>query len=121
MKIHLRPRFLPRSTSARISRSIRSPRRSTRKPGRRFRTGQNRAYLTFAGQLGWKGRNLAVTWTKRNTNNMTALNDTDTHFQVSAGHAFDFGLTTDVGWKVSEDAGVKTRTPGALAKYAIEF
>jgi len=83
---------------------------------RRFRTGQDRAYLTFAGQLGWKGRNLAVTWTKRNTNNMTALNDTDTRFQVSAGHAFDFGLTTDVGWKVSEDAGVKTRAPGALAK-----
>lgn len=84
-------------------------------------SGQDRAYLTLAGQLGWKGWNLAVAWTERDTNNVAALNNTDTHFQLSAGYAFDFGLTVDAGWKVSEDAGVETRTLGALAKYAIKF
>ena len=81
----------------------------------------DRLYLTLAGQLGWNGWNVAASWTERDTNNPTTANNTDSHFQLSAGYAFDFGLSIDVGWKVSEDAGTETRTLGALAAYKVEF
>ena len=83
--------------------------------------GRDRLYLTLGGQLGWKGWNLATSVTERETDNPAAANDTDTHFQISAGYRFDFGLSIDIGWKVSEDAGSETRTLGALAAYTIEF
>jgi hypothetical protein len=84
-------------------------------------SGRDRTYLTFGGQLGWKGWNLASSVTERETDNPAAENNTDTHFQVSAGYSFDFGLSIDIGWKVSEDAGAETRTLGALAAYTINF
>ena len=83
--------------------------------------GVDRTYMTLSGQLLWNGWNLALSGTERYTDNPTAANNTDSHFQVSAGYAFDFGLTLDVGWKVSEDGGSETRTLGAIATYAIEF
>lgn len=84
-------------------------------------SGRDRTYLTFGGQLGWKGWNLASSVTERETVNPAAANNTDTHFQVSAGYSFDFGLSIEIGWKVSEDAGAETRTLGALAAYTIKF
>lgn len=83
--------------------------------------GMDRLYLTFSGQLAWKGWNVAASWTERETDNPTAATNTDSHFQLSAGYAFDFGLSVDVGWKVSEDGGNETRTLGILAAYTIEF
>lgn len=84
-------------------------------------SGQDRFYLTFAGQLAWTGWNIAVSWTERYTDNVTAANDTDTHFHISGGYRFDSGLSVNIGWKISEDAGVETGTLGALAAYTIEF
>ena len=83
--------------------------------------GTDRLYLTLSGQIGWKGWNVAASWTERETDNPGAATATDTHFQISAGYAFDFGLSIDIGWKTSEDAGTETRTLGALAAYKIEF
>lgn len=83
--------------------------------------GTDRLYLTLSGQIGWQGWNLAAAWTERETDNPTAATNTDSHFQVSAGYTFEFGLSIDVGWKVSEDGGTETRTLGALAAYTIEF
>lgn len=83
--------------------------------------GMDRLYLTFSGQLGWKGWNFAASWTERETDNPAGATNTDSHFQLSAGYAFDFGLSVDVGWKVSEDGGNETRTLGVLAAYTIEF
>lgn len=83
--------------------------------------GTDRLYLTLSGQVGWKGWNFAASWTERETDNPAAATDTDAHFQLSAGYAFDSGLSIDVGWKVSEDGGTETRTLGALAAYTIEF
>lgn len=83
--------------------------------------GRDRLYLTLAGQIGWQGWNLAASWTERETDNPTAATNTDSHFQLSAGYAFEFGLSIDVGWKVSEDGGTETRTLGVLAAYTIEF
>lgn len=84
-------------------------------------SGQDRFYLTVGGQLSWSGWNIATSVTERYTDNVAAINNTDSHFHVSAGYGFDFGLSIDVGWKVSEDAGVETRTLGALAAYTLEF
>jgi len=83
--------------------------------------GTDRLYLTLSGQVGWKGWNLAASWTERETDNPAAATNTDSHFQLSAGYTFDFGLSFDVGWKASEDTGTETRTLGALAAYKIKF
>tara|TARA_R110000868_G_scaffold2930_6_gene19958 strand:+ start:10718 stop:11845 length:1128 start_codon:yes stop_codon:yes gene_type:complete len=83
--------------------------------------GVDRTYLTVAGQLEWQNWNLAASVTERETNNVTTANDTDTHMQISAGYTFDFGLSIDVGWKISEDAGTETRTLGAVAAYTVTF
>ena len=78
-----------------------------------------RDFLTLAGQAEWHGFNLAVAWTGRDTNNGTG--DDDFQFQLSAGYAFDFGISVDIGWKIAEEAGINTETVGAIAAYTIEF
>ncbi|MGB0632101.1 MAG: hypothetical protein ACPGRZ_15535 [Alphaproteobacteria bacterium] len=83
--------------------------------------GVDRTYLTLSGQFLWKGWNLALSATERYTDNTTTANNTDSHFQISAGYQFDFGLSVDVGWKVTEDGATESRTLGILAAYAIEF
>ena len=84
-------------------------------------TGTDRTYLTLSGQFGWQNWNVALSATERYTHNRGSADNADSHFQISAGYAFDFGLTADVGWKVSEDDATETRTLGILAAYAIEF
>jgi hypothetical protein len=54
-------------------------------------------YLTLSGQVGWKGWNLEASWTEQETDNSTAVTNTDSHFQHSAGYRFDFGLSIDIG------------------------
>lgn len=81
--------------------------------------GEDRDFLTLAGQAEWNGFNLAVAWTRRNTDK--AIDESDRQFQVSVGYAFDIGLTFDIGWKIAEEADVQTRTVGAIATYTIEF
>ena len=80
---------------------------------------ENRDFLTLAGQIERNGYNVALAWTRRETRN--AGTDRDYQFQVSAGYAFDFGLTIDIGWKVAEEETVETRTVGARATYTITF
>jgi len=83
--------------------------------------GQSRDFLTTSLQAAWEGWNLALSRTRRNTNVPGGPDADDSMFQVSAGYAFDFGLTIDVGWRLSEEAGVEQRIFGALATYAIAF
>lgn len=78
-----------------------------------------RDFLTLAGQAEWKGFNLAIAWTGRDTNNTTG--EDDFQAQLSVGYVFDFGLTVDIGWKIAEEAGINTETLGAIAAYKIEF
>ena len=84
-------------------------------------TGTDRTYLTPSGQFGWQNWNVALSATERYTHNRASADNADSDFQISAGYAFDFGLTVDVGWKVSEDDATETRALGILAAYAIEF
>lgn len=79
----------------------------------------DRDFLTLAGQTEWKGINLALAWTGRDTDN--GINDDDFQFQMSLGYAFDWGFGIDIGWKVAQEAGIDTETVGALASYTIEF
>ncbi|NKB54841.1 MAG: porin [Alphaproteobacteria bacterium] len=76
-------------------------------------------FLTLAAQAEWNGFNLAVAWTGRRTD--AAADQDDYQFQVSAGYAFDFGLTFDVGWRIADEADVETRTLGAIVAYTYEF
>jgi len=78
-----------------------------------------RDFLTLAGKADWNGFNLAIAWTGRDNNNTTG--DDDFQAQLSAGYAFEIGLSVDIGWKVAEEAGIKTSTLGALAAYKIGF
>lgn len=80
---------------------------------------EDRDFLTLAGQAEWRGFNLAVAWTRRDTDK--AVDENDRQFQVSVGYEFDSGLTFDVGWKIAEEANVETRTLGAIATYTVEF
>ncbi len=82
---------------------------------------EDKEYLVLSGQLAWKGWNLALAHTWRTTQRNNAADDNDTHFQVSAGYAFDFGLSIDVGWKTVNEATAETRTVGIKAGYTIPF
>ncbi|MBT5458532.1 MAG: hypothetical protein HOK82_18160 [Rhodospirillaceae bacterium] len=79
----------------------------------------DRDFLTLAGQAQWKGFNLALAWTGRDTEDGTSGDDFQ--FQVSAGYAFKSGISIDIGWKTAQEAGIDTETVGALATYTIEF
>jgi len=59
--------------------------------------------------------------TERETDNPAASDNSDTHFQISAGYTFEISLSIDIGWKNTEDAGSETRTLGAVAAYTVEF
>ena len=45
----------------------------------------------------------------------------DHQIQISAGYAFESGLSADLGWKRSEDAGIETDTIGFLFAYGFGF
>jgi hypothetical protein len=82
---------------------------------------EDKEYVVLSGQLAWNSWNLALAHTWRATKRDSAADDMDTHFQVSAGYAFDFGLSIDIGWKVVEEAKQETQTVGIKAGYTIPF
>ncbi|MEK9645065.1 MAG: hypothetical protein VW547_05925 [Alphaproteobacteria bacterium] len=82
---------------------------------------EDKEYVVLSGQLAWNSWNLALAHTWRATKRDSAADHRDTHFQVSAGYAFDFGLSIDVGWKVVEEAKQETQTVGIKAGYTIPF
>lgn len=82
---------------------------------------EDKEYLVLSGQVAWKGWNFALAHTKRVTKRETAADDRDSHFQISAGYAFDFGLSIDVGWKVVNEAASELRAVGVKAAYTIPF
>ncbi len=83
--------------------------------------GQDRGFLTVAGRLGWRGWNLTLAYTGRDTETPGAPEMDDEQFQVSAGYSFEFGLDVDVGWHRVEESGIDTRRLGVLAAYTAGF
>lgn len=83
--------------------------------------GQDRGYLTTSVEIAWQNWNLALSRTGRDTYISGAPDVDDELYQVSAGYAFDFGLTADVGWKFTEEGGIDSQVLGALFTYTFEF
>lgn len=83
--------------------------------------GQSRDFVTLSGLFEWRGWNLAVSTTSRQTDDGAGTATNDRLMQISAGYAFDFGLTVDVGWKITNEEGIESQTLGALLAYTLEF
>ena len=63
-----------------------------------------------APRLTYQGWSLSVSGTERITDVPTAgtENDEDSHFTISAGYGFDFGLGVNVGWKHTNAARIES-------------
>ncbi len=83
--------------------------------------GQDREFLTIAGKLTWRRWNMAVSYTGRDTDSADGTSVDDESLQISAGYAFESGLTVDLGWRHLEESRIETMGVGALVAYAVEF
>ncbi len=84
--------------------------------------GEERDYLTGSLLLEYGNWNAAVAYTNRDISAAPGAQDADDfQFQLSAGYAFEIGLSLDVGYKINESANVDTSTVGALLAYSYEF
>jgi len=84
--------------------------------------GEDRDYLTGSVLVEYGSWNAALAYTNRDVSAAPGAQDADDYqFQVSAGYAFDIGLSLDVGYKINETANVDTSTVGALLAYSYEF
>ena len=84
---------------------------------------QERTFITAVAELTYEGWSLSVYDTERITDVPTAgtENDEDSHFTVSAGYAFDFGLGVNLGWKHTNAARIESETVGFLLTYEISL
>ena len=64
--------------------------------------------------------NLSTSYTYRSTDTVGGSEDDDL-FQLSAGYEFENGITADVGYRYTEEAGIETNTLGFLIAYGFEF
>ena len=80
---------------------------------------QDRDFLTVAGRVTWRGWNVAVSYTGRDTDSPIGTSVDDDNLQISAGHAFESGFTIDLGWRHVDESGVRTDGIGILLSYTI--
>lgn len=84
-------------------------------------TDLDRDFLTVAGRLTWRGWNVAVSYTGRDTDSPDGTSVDDDNFQISAGYGFESGIAIDLGWRHVDEARVKTDGIGVLVAYRIDF
>ena len=82
---------------------------------------QARDILTVALGFGWQRWNAAAVYSLRDTDIPGGGGSTDQQFQLSVGYEFEFGLTTDIGWRVLEEENVTGHTLGVLLTHTFEF
>lgn len=82
---------------------------------------EDRDYLTASALVEYGRWNLALAYTGRFIDGTRGADSDDHQVQVSAGYAFDIGITADVGWKFVEEGGVQSEVLGALISYSLEF
>ena len=84
---------------------------------------QERTFITAGAELTCQGWSLSVSGTERITDVPFAdtENDEDSHFTISAGYGFDFGLGVNLGWKHTNAARIESETVGFLITYAVSF
>ena len=83
--------------------------------------GATRDLLTTSLALYWRGWNLALSRTGRDTNLPDDAEIDDELFQASVGYEFDFGLTVDAGWRIAEEEDIDSEILGCLATYTLTF
>ena len=83
--------------------------------------GSDTHYLTAGASLGIDHWSLNMVYAMRR-NVVAGAADVDDHLlEISTGYAFDFGVGFDVGWKMIEEAGVRSHVLGALISYTVAF
>lgn len=82
---------------------------------------QFRSYLTGALSVAWRGWNLAMAGTRKETDPIDATRTKEEIVQVSAGYAFANGIGVDVGWKRALADGIDTDTAGVLLTHTLSF
>ena len=82
---------------------------------------QKRFFGTIGLGVEWHNWNAAISNTWRYTRVSAGTDNDDNHFQISAGYAFDFGLSLDIGWKLTESEKIESQTFGGILAYTIEF
>lgn len=84
-------------------------------------SGASESVLTGGIGLGYGPWNAAVAGGSRDVAQPGQADAEETFAQISAGYAFDNGLTIDVGWLTQDADGTDTRTLGVLVAYGLEF
>ncbi len=83
---------------------------------------QDRDIFTAGASLVQGPWNLALSYSGVRTDPSGALADRDVdQIQISAGHAFDFGVDLDIGYKFVDDEGVESHVVGVILHYAFDF
>jgi hypothetical protein len=82
---------------------------------------QDRFYFTSGAQATYDAWNVALSYTRKETEPSGGTVTNEEQLQISAGYAFDFGLGIDLGWKTARNAGIDTDTFGTLLTYTIEY
>ncbi len=83
--------------------------------------GDDTSYLTASLGTAYKNWNLALAWTRKETDSAVGTRAAVEQFQATAGYAFANGLSVDVGWMTHHEGGVDTDTLGGLLAYTLEF
>jgi hypothetical protein len=81
----------------------------------------NRDYLTLASQVDYGPWNLAVGYTKRETDNVESVNVEDQLVHASVGYEFSSGLGIDLGWLQTDISGMRLDAAGVIFSYFYEF
>ncbi len=83
---------------------------------------QDRDIFTAGASLVQGPWNLALSYSGVRSDPSGALADRDVdQFNISAGHAFDFGVDLDIGYKFVDDEGVESHVVGFILHYAFDF
>ncbi len=83
--------------------------------------GDDTHYLTASLASAYKNWNLALAWTRRETDLTGGAGAAVEQFQATAGYAFANGVSVDAGWMTHHEGGVDTDTLGGLLAYTLEF
>ncbi|MDP6977823.1 MAG: hypothetical protein QF570_04375 [Myxococcota bacterium] len=79
-----------------------------------------RHYYTQSGAASWRGWNLALSSTLRDSDSREG-GPTDHLLQLSAGYGFDFGLSIDVAWRYAREDGSAAHGFGGLIAHTLAF
>lgn len=78
-------------------------------------------YLTGGLSTNVGGWNMAVAWTRSETDSADGAETNIEQLSVSTGYAFDMGLGIDIGWNTNNTDSTETNTFGGVVSYVLDF